>query len=890
VTISHAPGVWQSLIGCTCMPRIGPIASVSDPLRAGPKAPFVGRVAEARHFSSTLERHVHAGDAGAVGIDLPRRNVINFVAPAGMGKSRLIQRLDSWVVGELVDPGEWGAAPLPPRRVATSRFDFRDPWSVDRLLLMLRSTAAGLGVPLRAFDLGLLARWAISRPGEQFPTAFRSDPRTPVRDIRAEVHAGATEALKEVGLGPAGLSAGLMLELGEYVSRKRNRSGTVASCPYVNPVLSEITRERNDVSATTLALLLHWDLLVARPDHRTPWVCFVDTYELVQDAGRHAEEIVNRLVYYAPEILWVIAGRNALDWATAPSGTLSYRGSQVWPDLSHSSSRPALHRVGPLTDDESRAFLAAALEDLPGRAVVDHACRARIARAAAGLPLYLDLAVETARDLATSRMPIDPEDFGGPLVGMTEAIVRDLPPDERDALRGAALMRTFDAALASVAGGVSHGAGERLCQRSIVGRIDHGLLSNEIHEAVRAAIRATPATLGGWAERDWRTAGERLIDALQRRHTETHTPEDRLALIVTAFDVAADVDLEAPWLLRAALQDQPRTEQAARLIVGRWPDLPTDSWARGFERLVEAWLHEDEARVEILRSVAEDASVSLLIRRSAQRRRAYHLRPLGRHEEVERILAQMRMEPGGDIGLNRYQHALTLITLGRFRQANHLQTLIATSAKDPRSGGWLDRLSGEIRLHHGYLLDALAAIARRADLFNEEGAMKLVIELRAAEARLRALLDPAAIAEAQEVIDLAARYSALGELRSAHCAKALAAAGDADLVQRAVNDAMSVGRRLGRPDVSYHEVLAKAFDAAVRVDTTAFNELDGLIGSLRFGVDPRWARPIAWWRSWTLGQEPPAFHEVEWLEPEHLVRARWIAVATARRARIQTGA
>lgn len=78
------------------------------------------------------------------------------------------------------------------------------------------------------------------------------------------------------------------------------------------------------------------------------------------------------------------------------------------------------------------------------------------------------------------------------------------------------------------------------------------------------------------------------------------------------------------------------------------------------------------------------------------------------------------------------------------------------------------------------------------------------------------------------------------------------------------------------------EVLALTFDAAVRSDGAAIRRLRAeapLRGRL---ADPRWCRPIAWWQNCVLGEPLARFPTVDWLEPEDVVRDRWLELARLR--------
>ena len=54
------------------------------------------------------------------------------------------------------------------------------------------------------------------------------------------------------------------------------------------------------------------------------------------------------------------------------------------------------------------------------------------------------------------------------------------------------------------------------------------------------------------------------------------------------------------------------------------------------------------------------------------------------------------------------------------------------------------------------------------------------------------------------------------------------------------------------------------------------------------GTDARWIRPPASSYAYTLGEKPPAFPAVQWLEDEAVVRGRWNALKLMRVDRAQT--
>lgn len=299
------------------------------------------------------------------------------------------------------------------------------------------------------------------------------------------------------------------------------------------------------------------------------------------------------------------------------------------------------------------------------------------------------------------------------------------------------------------------------------------------------------------------------------------------------------------------------------------------------------WLEPWERRVDALARVADNATLPDSVRRSAHRRLAYHLRAFGRHVEAEQRLAEVRALPGGDIPLHRYQHALSMTHLGRFREATALIEGSDQDVRDGEPGGYRDRIDGAIRLHHGDLLGAADATDRRAALFEASRSVKLAVELRVSEARLRAFIDQETPA-VSVAIALANKHAILGDLRGAYCAEAIAVAGDPERVERSLWQAARAARLAARPSESYSELLARWFDAAVRRDAEAFAVARSVAPDGGPAFDARWVRPMLWWEADALGLEPPMFDDVEWLlASQDEVRERWLTVLHTRRATLR---
>jgi hypothetical protein len=68
-------------------------------------------------------------------------------------------------------------------------------------------------------------------------------------------------------------------------------------------VVERLEQDRDEASAAEIARLLDWDLSIMPAHERPRWVVFLDGFENVQQAGRHAEDLINRMVFRMPQVL-----------------------------------------------------------------------------------------------------------------------------------------------------------------------------------------------------------------------------------------------------------------------------------------------------------------------------------------------------------------------------------------------------------------------------------------------------------------------------------------------------------------------------------------------------------------------------------------------------------
>jgi hypothetical protein len=164
-------------------------------------------------------------------------------------------------------------------------------------------------------------------------------------------------------------------------------------------------------------------------------VVFVDAYELLGEGARteaglaERDHWVREWVAHLPNVLWVISGRERLRWTDSEPG---------W------NQRLDQHLVTGLSDDEVEQFLTLA-------GVSDPDVRETISEASLGVPLYLELALETWRDIrvrqgrepTTADVDQNPQELFSRFVG-------HLPRNEIEALKVLAVTRFWTSALAEL--------------------------------------------------------------------------------------------------------------------------------------------------------------------------------------------------------------------------------------------------------------------------------------------------------------------------------------------------------------------------------------------------------------------------------------------------------
>jgi len=279
-------------------------------------------------------------------------------------------------------------------------------------------------VQFPSFDLAYVIFWQKSRP----QTPLRKDPTR-------------LEALLEKGT----LFANLMSLVGEVP--------ILSLVPKLSTLISKTDRlfrewwtkrghrdlnRLQEMSATEIAewLPAFWaaDLKDYFERDGRPAVLFMDTYEALWDgADRRTEgrfftqdEWVRELIAHLPEVLWVVTGRERLRWEEL---------DKDWRNYQHQ------YLVGGLAEADARTFLASC-------GISEEALQEAIIGGSEGVPVYLDLAVDTYLQIeATQQRDPTLSDFQGTPQDVLHRFLRYLDRSETETLKVMSVARFWDRTL-----------------------------------------------------------------------------------------------------------------------------------------------------------------------------------------------------------------------------------------------------------------------------------------------------------------------------------------------------------------------------------------------------------------------------------------------------------
>lgn len=535
--------------------RLAFAAAATDGLKA--QKIFTNRSSEARAFERALKA-VHtptvAPGARSPVEDLAagRRNVLVFYGIGGIGKTELSRELEERFAAAQDRQHEH---PIP------IRLDFADTSALDleSCMLRLRAGFADLGPSWPAFDLAFSIYWERAHPTQPLHEFISHNSllhrSRHAADLAAEV-AAAVASVFTGGIGGAVAAAGKFSgHVYAEVRKARQERHLLAECPLFGELIdAEPTLE----TLSYLPYLLAWEL--DRRHTQSSIVVFLDTFEVVSGRStRELEASVQRMVFLMPNVLFVVTGRNRLDWdMPSSSGELSYRGGEYWPGLSRDNvtDEPRQHLVGYLTPVDAEKFLTQAVTR-DGAPAIGPPLRARIVTGSGGWPLYLDLSVAHFLEMSShGRIPAE-QDFGGPLASVVLRTLRDLARDQRNLLRAASLLHTFDERfLRAALPQISDAELDRFLERPFVDDEPQRVWRYSLHERLREQVLESDSSLSdGWSPRERTETAERVAAWLSGMVLPAVREHDRalvIGLIAAGTVLSAYLRQFPEWLVEAA--------------------------------------------------------------------------------------------------------------------------------------------------------------------------------------------------------------------------------------------------------------------------------------------------------------------------------------------------
>ncbi|MER6411965.1 tetratricopeptide repeat protein [Streptomyces humidus] len=855
---------------------------------------FTNRVNEVAAFTRSLEELHATLDSAEISpvVDRTqgRRNVLAFYGVGGIGKTTLSQELERRLLAD--------AAANARDDVVSVRVDVSEDGAcdVESLLLRLRAGLGRLGNRWPAFDLALASYWARAHPGEPLQEFLDSSPtmRRASRNVglNEQIAAAVTEFTPSGLGGLVGFAHHAALATYRAIRDRVREGRLLADCDlFAELVEADATYE----TLSYFPYLLAWDL-ERQPRHgsggRRPTVCvFLDTFEVLGErSDRSVERFVQRCVYLMPNLLFVITGRNRVDWADSSSHSeLDYSGPDCWPNLhfSNDTTEPRQHLVGYLSDSDADSYLREAITR-SGEPAMSAEVRERVISGGQGLPLYLDLSVSHFVELLARDKQPSVDDFGGSFTAVATRSIRDLPRGERDLVRTAALIDRVDAdILRAGQPALPDGAVARFLRRPFLTHDDAYESPYALHLALRHAISEADRVLpDGWSDRDRSQVAARLL----RRLGERLGPSARRTAIGEALEsglkLSGGYAVFDDWMVRAA----------QRLVeAGQWTDLGAGLTTGAAEtpeyQAIRTTVHGIQLRrtghapeaVAALRGADSGLSPGSLTAQLVRLHLAHALRNQGDYSEAADIYRELL---GGEFDATaRYWLSDYDYLNGRFATAlTALQSQQSHSAAD----------EGERLRLIGHIWRVNARFDKATETYGQAIALARAEGLAAAEAKALTNLaqtacwsgDLATVSQsavqARELLDVVPNPVELVKVRSAE-AVASAMAGDPETARAAVADTRrltdSIGYRGGHNLADVAEILIAMRVGDVDGARRTCSELDERTHAS--GGNTYWV-PVA--ASWIDGADTASERHaaVDWIDSPAASLGRWAQLAAPR--------
>lgn len=676
-----------------------------------PSSLFTDRVEQSlalRQSMDAIESRLRATELDTESL----RNVLVFHGMGGVGKTQLSERLERWLRGELPDADDWGPSPRTPA-ARTARWNlsgYTGEVDVPAFLIALRAGITTRKRKWPAFDLALAAYLAASRPGQSVAT-------TPANDQTSDV----LEVLKGIAsdLGAADLITSMtavgVSKLVALVRKKHQQHRLLGRFESLETVLEACGRIAVGENAPEVAADILWllteEVEAADPEDRPLAVVFVDHFERIQAGNQtKGERVLNLLVGSLPWALFVVTGRNRVEWDTDRDG-LEYSGPELWPLLRPGTAEdPRQHLLGNLSHRDTRDLLGRRRE-LGGWAVSDELIDQLVARTD-GWPLHIDAVCKVADNRSRQSVrELTADDLDLELPDLVNRLFEDLEEDEAKVFNAACLLPYFDESLAAAVAGTSGGAVIRCIKRTVIEDNPNSEYPYRVHEEIRKLVRRTdPGKLrrAGWSDRDWKLAAERCLAEVERRHSLalavaneaereglSHSDQPVMDALALGLSVALREGVFAPWLNEGV-----RTAPTIRGLAPRVPDPLPEQYATeqgALVRLVKVLAMPTSEAPPLLEELYAGSTRAA---ESAGRWRAYRLRSNCHFDEaIAQLRASLLRFGDNENRLYANQISITMRSHRRFAEA---------LAFRQAEGLPMERFQGSVERCHGVFGQPLA--------------------------------------------------------------------------------------------------------------------------------------------------------------------------------------
>jgi hypothetical protein len=865
---------------------------------------FTNRQAQWQAVLAALSDHLqHVASPSFDVEDLasPRHNILVGHGVGGIGKSTFSRKIEASLAHRDGLPAQWDAPSWPIERMLPVRIDLARSTGVDfeRVVLSIRLAIAALGRPMPAFDVALRRHWERNHPGEPLEEYLRRGGLfsrfTNAVNLPQQMQSALADVAQALTLpGTVGGAVGhLTTTLVGALRERRQTVRALAGCTR----LADILEAEPDLETLSFAThLLAWDLAQLPTEQQVVPVVLFDTFEDVGDrTNRDLERLLQRIVWLMPNAMFVITGRNRLQWAEEGlQGQLDWTGPTAWPGLiphvpgarGHHGSATRQILIGDLSDEDCEDHLARRLSR-DGQPLIDEDLRRTIAARSHGLPLYLDLAVGRFLEIRRSGRPPQPADFGdfGALISRT---VSDLTTDERHVLRSVSLLDAFSVALATQVAGLAHdSAALRLTERPLIREDPAGLWPLHLHQVVRSAIRhAEDHTDDRWSPQDWQRAATRALTALG--HEFSNCPRRDRAMLIgclrQGLRLARDFSLDLGWLTEGAFTyigdsvweplAPPGTDHDTTAL-----QTPAEALVETLSTLARRQREHRAHTVARLTTVIDSGLLPTELQDLALYYRAKALRDIG-HSADSRHGYQQVVDGGGRLAQNARRG---------LAQAARLAGDFPTTYAAAQTLGWEgrhQRVLGDVLWLQGEPARAAAAYQAGRTEAEQHAKTGEAAHCQALRALAVAFLDPR---QADDELDLAEQLLTGLDLRATTINAAIAAlirdAGSAAVEDRvrALRSELDIA---GLTSMTPTLDVAVAFHQAVLDDREALTATIARLRDLTQGGDYAYYVDIACF----MADLPlPAEHTApQWLDGEQATRGRWRELVTNRSEHLRT--